>query len=104
MSVVHPIRFRIIERKITPERSYWHFLKGKAFYNPQNLPNQGDVEFMFGTTKEDVVLELLKINGGKTGYYLVDLRNKEYYYCGTEFDNVKTKLRSLGIGREDPIA
>lgn len=103
MSIIHPIRFRVIERKITPEKSYWHFIKGKSFYNPLNLPSEGDIEFMFGTTKKKVVVELFRINGGKPGYYLADLRNEEYYYCGTEWNSVKTQLRSLGIGRPDPM-
>lgn len=103
MSIVHPIRFRIIERKIAPEKSYWHFLRGKGFYNPMNLPNQGDIEFMFGTTKQDVILKLIDINGGQPGYYLADLHNKEYYYCGVEWNDVKMQLQSLGIGSPDPM-
>jgi 3'-phosphoadenosine 5'-phosphosulfate sulfotransferase len=99
--IIHPIRYRLIERKITPERSYWHFRNGKTFYNPLNLPD-GDIEFMFGTTKKKVVIELFKINGGKAGYYLADLRSKKYYYCGQDWDSIKVQLRSLGIGREDP--
>lgn len=101
--VVHPIRYRIIERKITSEKSYWCFIKGKSFYNPLNLPSEGDIEFMFGTTKTHVVLELFRINGGKPGYYLADLGNKEYYYCGTDPGDITMQLRSLGIGRSDPM-
>ncbi|MEH1929083.1 hypothetical protein [Nostoc sp.] len=41
-TIIHPIKYRIIERKITPEKSYWHFIKGKTFYNPLNLPSEGD--------------------------------------------------------------
>lgn len=103
MSIIHPIRYRIIDRKITPERSYWHFIRSKGFYNPLNLPNESDIEFMFGTTKQEVALELFRINGGKPGYYLADLRSKEYYYCGTDPEDIKAQLRSLGIGREDPM-
>ncbi|MEH2114238.1 hypothetical protein [Nostoc sp.] len=80
-SIIHPIRFRVIERKITPERSYWHFIKGKTFYNPLNLPD-GDIEFMFGTTKNKVVVELFRISGGKVGYYLADLRQKNTTTAG----------------------
>ncbi|MBD2245227.1 hypothetical protein [Nostoc sp. FACHB-888] len=101
-SIICPVRYRVIERKITPERSYWHFVQSKTFYNPLNLPD-GDIEFMFGTTKKKVVVELFRISGGKPGYYLADLRNKEYYYCGTDPENIKVQLRSLGIGRDDPV-
>lgn len=102
MTIVHPIKYRIIERKITPEKSCWHFIKGKTFYNPLNLPGEGDIEFMFGTTKKKVVVELFRINGGKPGYYLVNLQDKKYYYCGDEWQDVKGKLQELGIGRDEP--
>jgi 3'-phosphoadenosine 5'-phosphosulfate sulfotransferase len=100
--IIHPIRYRIIERKITPLKSCWYFMKGKTFYNPLNLPGEGDIEFMFGTTKKKVVIELFRINGGKVGYYLADLLNKQYYYCGNKWEDVKTKLRELGIGKDEP--
>ncbi|BAY42239.1 hypothetical protein NIES2111_66350 (plasmid) [Nostoc sp. NIES-2111] len=103
MSIIHPSRFRVIERTITPERSYWHFLKRKSFYNPLNLPTEGDIEFMYGTTKKKVVIELFRINGGQPGYYLADLQNKKYYYCGTESEDITGQLQSLGIGRPDPM-
>ncbi|KYC36331.1 hypothetical protein WA1_42170 [Scytonema hofmannii PCC 7110] len=57
---------------------------------------------LYGISKQQVVIELFRINGGKPGYYLADLRhNKQYYYCGTEPQDVKSKLLFLGIGRED---
>ncbi|MDF5721848.1 MAG: hypothetical protein PUP91_15475 [Rhizonema sp. PD37] len=40
--IVYPVEYRIIQRHITPEKSYWHFLKGKVFFNPLNLPTEGD--------------------------------------------------------------
>jgi hypothetical protein len=58
---------------------------------------------MYGTTKKKVVIELFRINGGKPGYYLADLRNKQYYYCGTEPEDITAQLQSLGIGRPDPM-
>jgi hypothetical protein len=102
MKVVHPIEYRIIERKITPEKSYWHFMRGRVFYNPLNLPNEGDIEFMFGTSKKKVAIELFRLNGGKPGYYLADLKAKKYYYCGEDWESVSNQMRSLGIGRDDP--
>jgi hypothetical protein len=101
-NIIHPIEYRIIERKITPEKSYWRFLKSKTFYNPLNLPSEGDIEFMFGTTKKKVVVELFRINGGKPGYYLANVRDKKYHYCGQDWVSLKAKLRELGIGRDEP--
>jgi len=41
---------------------------------------------------------LFRINGGKAGYYLANLRGKKFYYCGIEPGGVKNKLLELGIG------
>ena len=46
---------------------------------------------------------LFRINGGKQGYYIANILDKKYYYCGTEWEDVKIKLKELGIGRDDPI-
>jgi hypothetical protein len=54
-------------------------------------------------TKIKVLVELFRINGGKHGLYLADIRDKKYYYCGLDLEDVKAKLRSLGIGRDDPM-
>ncbi|MBR8834114.1 MAG: hypothetical protein DSM106950_08750 [Stigonema ocellatum SAG 48.90 = DSM 106950] len=101
--IIYPVEYRIVQRHITPEKSYWHFLKGKVFFNPLNLPMEGDIEFMFGTTKKKVVVELFRINMGKPGYYLADLLERKYYYCGPNWEDVRTTLLSLGIGQIDPI-
>lgn len=50
-----------------------------------------------------VAIELFRINGGKQGYYIANILDKKYYYCGTEWQDVKNKLLELGIGRHDPI-
>lgn len=67
--IVYPIEYRVIQRNITPEKSYWHFLKGRVFYNPLNLPSEGDIEFMFGTTKRKLPLsysESMEVSQGIT--------------------------------------
>ncbi|MBR8840275.1 MAG: hypothetical protein DSM106950_41370 [Stigonema ocellatum SAG 48.90 = DSM 106950] len=101
--IIYPVEYRIVQRHITPEKSYWHFLKGRVFFNPLNLPTEGDIEFMFGTTKKKVIVELFRINMGKPGYYLADLLERKYYYCGSSWEDVRTTLLSLGIGQSDPI-
>ncbi|MEC4818616.1 MAG: hypothetical protein SAK29_35885 [Scytonema sp. PMC 1069.18] len=97
--IIYPVEYRVVQRHITPEKSYWHFLKGKVFFNPLNLPTEGDIEFMFGTTKKKVVVELFRINMGKPGYYLADLLEHKYYYCGLSLEDVRKTLLSLGIGQ-----
>nr|WP_306296913.1 hypothetical protein [Nostoc sp. TCL26-01] len=45
---------------------------------------------------------MFRINGGNAGYYLANLRDKKYYYCGDNWEDVKTKLEELGIGKDEP--
>jgi hypothetical protein len=56
----------------------------------------------FELTPEKIMIEMFRINGGKAGYYLANLRKKTYYYCGLEWEDVKTKLQELGFGRNEP--
>ncbi|RAM50047.1 MAG: hypothetical protein C6Y22_19900 [Hapalosiphonaceae cyanobacterium JJU2] len=100
-NVYHPDYYRVIERVL----GGWLFKKGELFH--RNLPfavDMNDFELLYGISKQQIAIELRKINGGKAGYYLADLRNKKYYYCGTEVAGVKGQLLDLGIGREDPIS
>jgi len=107
--LVYPACYRIVKREIRDKGGCWCFSRSKVFYNPLNLPieggdfSQANVEALFCTTKAEVVTELFRINGGKLGYYLVNLLDKQYYYCGAIREGVKFKLRELGIGRPDPM-
>ncbi|WP_414552003.1 hypothetical protein [Anabaena sp. CCY 0017] len=98
-SVIHPLHFQIIQRNGTT----WYFKYGSVFYNrtDKDLP-ESDRERLFGITKNKIVTELFRINGGQSGYYLANLRDKNYYYCGDDWASVKAKLRELGIGRDEP--
>lgn len=98
--VIHPDYIRIVERK----PGGWLFKTGKMFY--KRLPiavDFQDEELLYGISKQQVVIELFRVNGGKAGYYLANLRNKKYYYCGLNWEDVRTTLQSLGIGRADPV-
>lgn len=76
---------------------------GRVFYNPTDEPTQlTNRAEQFGTTDQNVAIELFRINGGKPGYYLANLRDKKYYYCGQKWEDVKAKLKELGIGRDEP--
>lgn len=100
--IIYPMRFMIIER----EARQWSFYVSKVFYNPRaiEVPLEPDeVLIKFGLSMSKVVIELFRINGGKLGYYLANLRDKKYYYCGEGEDSVKDKLLELGIGRVDPM-
>jgi len=66
--------------------------------------NDNDLDLLYGISPQQVAIELFRINGGSSGYYLADLRSsKKYYYCGSKPEDVKLKLLELGIGRADPL-
>ncbi|WP_414623852.1 hypothetical protein [Calothrix sp. CCY 0018] len=77
----------------------------EPFINLFNAPNLSPSEEFkaFGTSMKKVAVELFRINGGKQGYYIANILDKKYYYCGVEWEDVKLKLRELGIGRPDPM-
>lgn len=99
VSIVAPVYYRVVRR----EGTKWHFIIGETFYNPLNLPRLSldNLFAAYGTSMREATRELLKINGGKEGLYLVDLMNKNFYYCGLTTQHVRTKLIELGIGREE---
>jgi len=98
-SIIHPLHFQIIQRVGTT----WYFKNGGVFYNRtgEHIP-ESDRERLFGITKNKIVIELFRINGGNAGYYLANLRDQKYYYCGDNWASVKTKLQELGIGKDEP--
>jgi hypothetical protein len=96
-TIVHPDYIRLIERV---DRG-WLFKRGKLFYKrlPIASADMDDFEFMYGISKQQIAIELFRLKGGKAGYYLANLRDRQYYYCGLEPEDVKTMLLRLGIGR-----
>jgi hypothetical protein len=101
-TIASPVYYRIIERR----GNGWGFKEGEPFINLFNMPllSQKDLFAAFDTSMKKVAIELFRINGGKQGYYIADIQDKKYYYCGQEWEDVKTKLQELGIGRPEPMA
>jgi hypothetical protein len=101
-SIVSPLHFLIVEHKGTT----WAFKGGgNIFYNPRNVPVSLKVEDLlhrFGLTPAKVVIALFRLNGGRAGYYLANLRDRQYYYCGTDWEDVRATFQAIGIGRPDP--
>ena len=99
-TIVAPARLKIYIRR----NSKWSTKKTtEVFFNPHETPaDLKNIPEKYGTTNQKVVVELFRINGGKDGYYLVDLKYKKYYYCGKEWEDISKKLKEIGIGREDP--
>lgn len=87
----------------------WYFKNSKKFFNPLRIliPKSVDLTVdtklvAFDTSFAKLTMEFRLINGGKIGYYLADLKNSNYYYCGLDWQDIKTTLRSLGIGVQEP--
>ncbi|MBW4512174.1 MAG: hypothetical protein KME64_37625 [Scytonematopsis contorta HA4267-MV1] len=97
--IVRPVYYRIVERR----GNGWAFKEGEPFINWLNAPilSQEDLFAAFDTSMKKVAIELFRVNDGKQGYYIANILDKKYYYCGTEWEDVKIKLKELGIGRED---
>ncbi len=102
MNIIYPFGWRIIRREVRDSRLGWAFERPSLFYNLLPIPAPDlqslDMEKAFGLTKAEVVTEIFKINGGKLGFYLVNLPDRKYYYCGTTTNDLKSKLAELGIG------
>jgi hypothetical protein len=96
-SVIYPLHFMIVRR----EGTKWIFTGGgKVILNPFNLPVLLDVEDRlegFGLTMPKAAIELFRVNGGKPGYYLINLRKKTYHYCGETRSSINDKLIELGV-------
>ena len=100
-TIVRPIYYRIIERR----GKIWAFKEGETFVNWFNAPDldMEDLFALFDTSMEKIAAELRRINGALNGYYIANILDKKYYYCGSEWEDVKLKLRELGIGRTSVI-
>jgi hypothetical protein len=101
MKIITPYHYKVYERDGT---SWFARDAAKVFYNSTDVPlTLVNTEQEFSLTVEQVIIELFRINGGKSGFYLANLRDRKYYYCGTAWEDVKTTLHSCGIGRADPL-
>lgn len=98
-TIIRPVYYQIIERR----NKIWAFREGKPFVNLFNAPllDMEDLFSLFDTSMEKIASELRYLYNGKQGYYIANILDKKYYYCGTEWDDVKKKLLELGIGRDD---
>jgi hypothetical protein len=99
---VHPSYFHVFCR--VPD-GRWGRLGSSESINTgdrsSNLPsNQArwNLVELYGISAERVFIALFRINGGRVGYYLANLRDLAYWYCGPELADVQAKLVDLGIG------
>jgi hypothetical protein len=101
MGIVVPYHFKIYRRN---DARWFAIDASRVVFNGSDEPlDLENVEQQFGLTPDQVRIELFRINGGRAGYYLANLRDRQYYYCGLEWEDIKVVVRSLGIGRDDPM-
>jgi len=101
-TIIRPTHYQIIERR----GKIWAFREGETFVNWFNAPDldMEDLFSLFDTSMDKIAAELRLINGANNGYYIANILDRKYYYCGTEWHDVKAKLHELGIGKPDPMA
>lgn len=83
--ILCPAYFQIVKY----DGKIWYFKHGQKFFNPLRISipsfidsSKTDKLAAFGTTKAKLAMEFRLINGGKIGYYLADLKDNNYHYCG----------------------
>ncbi|MCC5636301.1 hypothetical protein LC593_10615 [Nostoc sp. CHAB 5844] len=82
----------------------WFLYPNKVVYRTHPIYlDFNDTELMYGLTKLDIVGGLTSAANNADGYYLANLRKREYYYCGDKPENVVALLQEFGIGRVDPM-
>lgn len=98
-TVYYPVYIRLVLRL----EDRWRFLKGEPFVNLYNCPRLSldDLFACFGTSLDDVSCELDRVNNRQKGFYIADIKDKKYYFCGTQWLDVKSKLFDIGIGVKD---
>lgn len=95
--IIYPSHYRILECKL----GRWFIREPKLFHGNESTIHQ-NIQTVYGLSERQVVINLFRLNGGKSGFYLANLRDRKFYYCGEAWEDIKTQLLNLGIGRADP--
>ncbi len=95
-TIVYPSYYRVIRC----DRGRW-FVKSAMLCSPNNVSAGMEGTERYGVSADTLLVELFRINGGFSGYYIANLRDKLYYYCGSTLDDVRRQFLSLGIGRTE---
>ncbi|GAA6623470.1 hypothetical protein [Scytonema sp. NUACC26] len=94
-TIVYPNYYRVIRC----ENGRWFIKTAKLCGLNSSIGLPGEE---YGVSSDELLIALFQINGGKAGYYLANLRDRKYYFCGISLEDVRHKLLSLGISRIDP--
>lgn len=96
--IIYPAHFRIVECR----SGRWFVKHPQPFYDEQNR-HQEDIQKAYGVSPQQLLVNLFRVNGGRSGFYLANLKQEKYYYCGQNWEDIRDQLLSLGIGRAEPI-
>lgn len=103
MRIIYPDYICIVERTASdwrikqPRKVFW---RAEDCNIPMNLEKR---EERYGLTSKEILVSLFRQYLGKIGFYIVNMRDREYHYCGLTRQDVREKLFDLGIGRRDPM-
>lgn len=101
-SVLFPDYYAIVERNnvkgwgLWPSRKFYPVVEFSSTKTPTERFQIKCLEH--GLNWKQVLAEIRRHHCGKIGFYLVNLRDREYHYCGTELRDIKTFVKEKGIG------
>lgn len=99
--IVFPSHYSVVEKHPSkgwgfwPTKRFFPALQLEQLLSPANQFKSKCLEF--GLDWNQVLSEVRQC-GGKPGFYLVNLRDREYYFCGSDLKDVKTFVQQQGIG------
>ncbi len=101
MRIIYPDYICILEKTPTdwrikePTKVFWRSPDSKIPFRTTKR------EEFYGLTTKDLIFPLFRKYLGKLGFYLVNMREREYYYCGQTWQDVQEKLWEIGITRRE---
>jgi hypothetical protein len=99
--MLHPSYFHVFYRNADGR---WGRVRGDSSIRLNSYPDlpldqaEWNLKTMYDISDQEIYIELFRINGGRAGYYLANLWNRKYYYCGLEYSDVIEQLHELGFG------
>lgn len=102
MKIIYPDYICIVQRELgqwrikQPRKIFWRSPECREIAHRENREED------YGLTEKGILLQLFRQFLGKLGFYVVNMRDREYYYAGTTWQDVQQKLWDIGIGVKDP--
>jgi hypothetical protein len=106
--VIYPIHYQVYRRAFVLGNDFY-LVSGKSVFNHEidkvSLMQRevNSREKWFGLTKEEIYTELFRMAGGREGYYLVNLKDRQYWYFENE-GTLHQNLLEWKVGVLVPVA